>query len=322
MRVLITASGGGHTGYALSLGLRLKGSVDLVFVTRRGDWLSKARIRRVIGDGVSIIETFGARGPFDQAYTLAPGLSRGFLDSLQLARLGVDVAVCMGHNHSVPPCLVAWLSGSRLVSLEAVDRFFTKGRAVRALSRVSDFVALHWTEQKRLYNNGLVVGPVYEDPMYEPWDGGYILVTGGTYGHKPLFDSILKAGIGDVVLQAGSRLYREYSSVKGWRVIRYTVDLHRLIAGARVVVTHQGVTAATAALAYGKPVVIVYNPEFRLAASPLDALALGRKLGAPVVLNPRPETVVRALDNARPPRRISGNGAELLAKAIMSLTRQ
>jgi UDP-N-acetylglucosamine:LPS N-acetylglucosamine transferase len=319
MRVLITASGGGHTAYALAIGARLRGRAEVVFVVRRGDSLSRARIRRVMGGSALVLETPGGRGPFDPVYKMIPGLSLGFLASNRFARLGFDLAICTGHNHSVPPCTRSWLAGSRVVSLEAVDRFVTRGRAVRLLSLVSDFVALHWPEQRRLYGRGLVVGPIYEDPVYKPWNGGYVLVTGGTYGHKPLFDSLLKADVRDVVLQAGDRLYDKYSDVRGWRVLRYTVDLHRLIAGARVVVTHQGVTAVTAALGYGKPVVIVYNPEFRLAATPLDALMLGRKLGAPVVLRPSPRSIVEALGAARAPRGGAPNGADALTKAVMSL---
>lgn len=319
MRVLITASGGGHTAYAIAVGLRLRGMADLIFVVRRGDELSKARIRRLLGAGVEIIETLEGRGPFDPFYKMIPGLSISFMRLLSRKSLDADVALCTGHNHSIPPCIVSWLQGSHVVSLEDVVRFTTRGRAVNALSGISSFVALQWPEQRALYDRGLLVGPVYEDPLYEPWDGDYILVTGGTYGHKPLFDALLKAGITGVVLQAGERLYERYASVRGWRVLRYTVDLHRLIAGARIVVTHQGVTAVTAALGYGKPVVIVYNPEFRLAAGPRDALMLGRKLGAPVVLDPSPEKIVGALERAKTPRRVSVKGADMLAKAITSL---
>ena len=42
--------------------------------------------------------------------------------------------------------------------------------------------------------------PIYELPEYEPWDEGYILVTGGTYGHKALFDAISELNIENVVL--------------------------------------------------------------------------------------------------------------------------
>ncbi len=319
MKVLITASGGGHTAYAIAVGMRLRGVADLVFVVRRGDRLSKARIRRLLGASVKIVETMEGRGPFDPFYKMVPGLSTSFARLLTHRSLEADIAICTGHNHSIPPCIASWLRGSYVVSLEAVDRFVTRGRAISALSHISAFVALQWPEQRLLYDRGLLVGPVYEDPLYEAWDGGYILVTGGTYGHKPLFDALLKAGVTGVVLQAGERLYERYSSIKGWKVLKYAVDFHRLVAGARIVVTHQGVTAVTAALGYGKPVVIAYNPEFRLAAGPRDALLLGRRLGAPVILDPSPENVVDALERAKTPRKISVKGADLLAKAITSL---
>ncbi len=240
---------------------------------RSGDSWSRGRL-----EGLGrVYETGGGRGPGDPVWRAA-SLARGFYDSLKIPR--VDVVVSTGHNHSIPPALTAFLRGARLVLVEDVYRVSRGSRAVRLLSPLASVVALHWREQKSLYRRGLVVGPIYEPPKYEPWDGGYILVSTGTHGYKRLFD-ILTGLRGEwrLVYQTGRVDPDPYRRL-GIEAFRFDPDIERWIAGARLVITHIGVTAVNAALAYRKPVVIVYNPEWSLAAPPQDAKIVADKIGA------------------------------------------
>ena len=78
-------------------------------------------------------------------------------------------------------------------------------------------------------------------------------------------------------------------------------------------VIHFGQTAVDAALTYGKPTVIVYNPEWRTAAGLQDARLLAGKLNAVLV----EELTVGRLEKARttrPPR--YPDGAKRLADEI------
>ena len=309
-RILITASGGGHTGYARAVALHLAGRHQLVFAIRRGDGWSRSRLA---GLG-RVYETWPGRSPGDPVWR-SIGLARSLYDSLRLPR--VDAALCTGHNHSIPPCIAAWLRGAKLILLEDVYRISGGSRSVRLLSPISTLVALHWREQLGLYSRGVVVGPVYEPPTHRPWDGGYVLVTTGSHGFKRLFDTILGlAGRWRLVLQTG-RVDPEPYRRAGVEAFRFDPDIERWIAGASVVVTHIGVTAVNAALGYGKPVVIVYNPEWRLAAPPQDARVVASRIGARFLERLTLDGLAEAVEGAlasRPPRIPSG--AAKLARLV------
>jgi len=315
MRILITASGGGHTAFAATIGRRLRRDHDVVFVVRKGDSNSRRRLER-LGE---VIETTSGRGPRGSLASALPRLAWGFLESLAMLR-DIDVVVCTGHNHSLPPTVASYLKGSRVYVLEDIVRFTSRGRAARIASWMAETVYLHWPEQANLYpSKGYVVGPVYEDPEVEPWDGGYILVTAGTYGYRELFDAVSLASenLGKVVLQTGEVDPRRYED-KVWKAFDYTMEFHLWIAGASVVVAHQAVTPVTAALAYSKPVVIVPNPDFRLAASPEEARVLARKIGAVYLKRPTPEGLTRAIQEARNRRPLAiPNGADNLVVHLL-----
>ena len=316
MRIVITASGGGHTAFALALARRLIGRSELYFVVRKGDELSKKRLSRY-GE---VVETSSGRGPFDSLLKAVPRLGLAFLESLVKGIRG-DLVVCMGHNHSVPPTIASWLRGAKALALEDIVRFGSRGRAVSMVSRIADAVALHWEEQTKLYpDKGVVVGPVYEDRELDPWDGGYILVTAGTYGFKELFDAVAEAAdrLGRVVGQTG-RVDPELYKDRVWRAFSITHEFHRWLAGASVVIAHAGVTPATAALSYGKPVITMLNPRLRLTAREWEAKLFASKIGAIYLEDLTPDSIIRAVERARKTRPPSiPNGADRLAELILS----
>jgi len=321
-RVLLTASGGGHTGFAVAVARYLEGEYDLVFTVARGDEYSMRKIEHSLAD-YEVLEVTPGRGPSGSLLRAAPRLAKALVESLRgLGR--VDAAVCTGHNNGVPPCLAAWLRGARLVSLEDVYRVTVRSRSISLLSRFSRAVALHWEAQRGLYpGKGVVVGPVYEPPRYEPGDEGYILVTAGTYGYEELFDAVLdlyREGRlpAPPIIQTGRVPPDKYREA-GVRAFQFDPDLDRLIANARIVVAHQGMTAVTAALGYRKPTIIVYNPKWRLAAPRGDVERVAREMGVSFLGEADKDGLEEALRNVGTPRWRGPEGARRLADLVRDL---
>jgi UDP-N-acetylglucosamine--N-acetylmuramyl-(pentapeptide) pyrophosphoryl-undecaprenol N-acetylglucosamine transferase len=168
---------------------------------------------------------------------------------------------------------------------------------------------------------GTVVGPLLPKPEIEPWNGGYILVTGGTYGHRLLFDALMKSKLEKVVLQTGRINPEPYvEKHPGWKVITLTEKFHELVAGAELVVTHFGSTVLEATV-YRKPVVLVPNPEWTRTAGFEDARCLAKKVNAVLPSEITAGKLLEAIDEARK-RKIPSlpKGAENLANRIIELS--
>ncbi len=337
----VVASGGGHTGYAVAVGeaLRRRGA-GLVFVVEPGDRWSLERIWAVFGEGAPVVFLPRLRGPGEGLLRAAAGrlgrVSAGVLRlSRVLRRLGVDVVVCTGSNHSLLAALAARLAGVPVVCLEAADRVATRSRTPALLHDVLGVpVALHWPVQRRLYpRRGVVVGPVYPRPPREASDGppggvepGYVLVLTGSVGNPRLVRLLVRTGLERVVLQTGrltppglvSRLR------PGWRVFRFTGRLWEWVRWASVVVSHQGLGVVEAALGYGKPVVVAYNPDLYMTSGWEDSVLLARLLNGVALhlgrASPRDlEEAVLEARGRRPPR--LPWGAEALADLVLRAAR-
>jgi len=318
-RIIITASGGGHTGYALALAQRLRGRIEIVFVIPEGDRWTKEKVEKY----GRVVQVKKARGPRDPLFKAIPGLVKAFAQSLFKIPGNFQTIVCTGSNHSVPPGYAAKFKGMKVVSIESSVRFTSPSRSIKTLSKISDLLALQWPEQKEFFPQGVVVGPLYELPEYKPKNEGYVLVTGGTYGHRLLFEAVDKLEVEKVVLQTGRidpRPFRERHP--GWTVFDFDPDFGKWLAGASVVVTHFGKTAIDAALTYRKPVVLVPNPEWRLTASLEDAKILARKLNAVLVEEISPSKIKEAIKEAifrEPPTH--PDGAAKLVDLILKLNK-
>ncbi|MGC9072044.1 MAG: UDP-N-acetylglucosamine--N-acetylmuramyl-(pentapeptide) pyrophosphoryl-undecaprenol N-acetylglucosamine transferase [Acidilobus sp.] len=281
MRALIIASGGGHTGHAVALAERLlERGADIGFVIPEGDRWTELK--------VSELGPIAARTPrfLEPGEGLLPGLLRApgaVLRALRGVPRGYDVVIATGSNHSIAAAVAAWAKGSDVVVVEATERFLGPSRALRALSPISRLVALQWEEQRGFARKGVVVGPLLGRRRYEPRDGGFVLISAGTYGYRRLFDAAAASGIEDVVVQTGRVDPTPYSSIRGWRAFAFEPDLERLIAEARVVVTHFGRTAVESACKYGKPTVLAPNPEWVWMRKPermREAEMMANRLGA------------------------------------------
>ncbi|ABM81243.1 glycosyltransferase [Hyperthermus butylicus] len=318
--VAVTAARGGHSGRALALAEELvRHGVEVVAVIAEGDEWTRARFQ-----GHRVVEVPLLRTPTDSRLAAALRAPRALMVSLRRLPKGLCALVSLGSNLSIAPAVTAKLRGARLYVVEDIVRFVAPSATARLLAPIADRVVLQWEEQRKLHSQGVVYGPFYPRPRYPPRDGGYVLIATGTLGYPGLVEAAARLPYDHVVVQTGRLVDPEKLPRRpGLTVFRFDPDFHRWLAGARVVVTHLGHTAVEAALTYGKPVVIVYNPMLGRTAGlkPGDAEAFAMKLNAILIEGePTVEELARAIEEAgkrRPPQ--YPNGAEKLAEELAGL---
>jgi UDP-N-acetylglucosamine--N-acetylmuramyl-(pentapeptide) pyrophosphoryl-undecaprenol N-acetylglucosamine transferase len=314
--VLILAGGGGHTGYGYALAQRLQGRASLHFLVPEGDRLSQKRLS-VYGSVDFLLKPRGAKTPTRK---FIPRLAKAFLDSSKCVSHKYSVTVSTGSNFCIPPALLAFMKGVPLVNIESSVRFTKASKSARILQPFSAVTALHWKEQRRLLKKGVVVGPLLPEPQVKPWNGDYILVTGGTLGHKILFDVVAESDLENIVLQTGKVDPKQYRKKHPkWKVIRYSTRFYELVAGADVVVTHFGSTILEA-LIYKKPTVIVPNPEWTRTAGVEDAKCLAKKVNALLVSEITLRNLIEAIEMSRKTSAPKfSDGAKTLADLVLKL---
>jgi len=314
-KILILSSGGGHTGYAHILAEALAGRAELLFLVPDDDRLSRSRL-----EPYGLVKTLvKPRHPTTPLWSFTFRMTRALWRAPGLVPKDVDVVVGTGNNFCIAPSLAAWMKGIPVVYLESRVRFTSPSRTAAILHRFSKVTALQWEEQRR-FLDGTVFGPLLPQRRIEPWDGGYVLVAGGTYGYKELFDAFAETALKNVVLQTGDLDPAPYKEKRPeWRVISYTDKFDELLAGAEVVVCPPGGTPVEA-MAYGKPVVIVRYPSWTRAAGPEDTRLFAEKLNAPLLDSFTPKDIEEAIIKAKSrtlPELV--NGTEALVEAILNL---
>jgi len=312
--VLILAGGGGHTGYGYALAQRLYGRACLYFLVPAGDALSQKRLSK-FGCVDFLLKGRGAKTPTRE---FIPNLVRAFLDSSKRVSRKYDVVVSTGSNFCIPPAFFAWMKGVPLVNIESSVRFTKASKTARILQPFSAVTALHWEEQKKILKKGVVVGPLLPKPEVKPWNGGYILITGGTLGHKMLFDVVAESDLDNVVLQTGKVNPEPYKKKHPeWKVIRFSTKFYELVAGADIVITHFGSTALEAVV-YRKSMVMVLNPEWKRTVGKSDAEIFAGKVNAAFIWDVNLESLLRAMEEAKR-RKVPDfeDGAKRLAEVIL-----
>ena len=314
--MLILAGGGGHTGYGYALAQRLYGRANLHFLVPKGDTLSEERLSK-FGTVEFLLKPRGAKTPTKE---FIPKLAKAFAEAFKKIPNEFDAVVSTGSNFCIPPSFFAWMKGIPLINIESSVRFTKASKTALLLQPFSTITALQWEEQKKILKKGVVVGPLLPKPEIEPWNGGYILVTGGTLGHKQLFDAILESKLDNVVLQTGKVNPEPYRKRHPeWKVIEYSTKFYELVAGADVVVTHFGSTILEA-LIYGKPTIIVPNPEWTRTAGIEDAKRLAEKVNAVLVSEITLDSLLDALKEVKGRTRLKfHDGAQTLADIILKL---
>jgi UDP-N-acetylglucosamine:LPS N-acetylglucosamine transferase len=315
-KVILLAGGGGHTGYAYALAHYLSGKCEIETYVPEGDKLSHNRLKR-FGDVKTLPKP---RGPTTPLMPFLSGLAKSFLRSASTFGKK-SVVVSTGSNFCLAPCLVAKMNGVPTVNIESSVRFTRASKTTKILAKTATLTALQWDEQKKLLPSGEVFGPMLAKPELEPYDGGYILVTGGTFGHKLLFQAFDATSIEKVLLQAGGLYSPEFARRHPtWKVIDYSDRFHELIAGADVVVTHFGETIIDSALVYGKSTIISVNPDWTRTAGLEDATLMSGKVNGTLLNDFTPDAVMETIERAkknRPPQIPSG--ADSLSRRILEM---
>ncbi|MCE4622292.1 MAG: polysaccharide biosynthesis protein [Desulfurococcales archaeon] len=315
--IAIIAGYGGHSGYAYAIAYYLdqKGVKPVIYVPRGHEWIKKKLERYGIIEELTL-----PRKPGEPLIRTIHRWTKNLYESLSKITRKYDAVLACGSNFSLLPALTAKLKKRKLYNLESIDRILDPSRTTRIIYKFADLTFLHWPEQKQNYPKGLVVGPVYEPPTVEPYDGGYILVTAGTLGNKELFDAVLETGLENIVLQTGNIDPNPYIERRPrWRVFRFTHEFDKLLAGARIVITQfPGMTGASAALAYRKPVILVPGRHVPMSSRLENAPLFAEKIGAIYVEKITPGSLLDAIDKARklhPPE--YQNGAERVASILI-----
>jgi len=314
-RILILAGGGGHTGFAYALAQRLKDKASMLFLIPEGDNLSYKRLSG-FGKVDYIPKPRGAKTPTAEfTYNLA----RAFAVSMKKVTRDFDVAVSTGSNFCIPPAFTAFSKRIQIINIEGDVRFTRASLTARILQPFSAITALQWPEQKKLLK-GTVVGPLFHRPEIKPWNGGYILVTGGTLGHKQLFDAVNESNLKNVVLQTGKINPEPYRKRHPeWKIMRYSSKFPELLAGAELIVTHFGFTALESVV-YQKPAVMVLNPEWKRTVGKRDATIFAKKVGATFVSDITLESLLDAIEEAKNNKiPVLKDGAKVLAEMILNL---
>jgi UDP-N-acetylglucosamine:LPS N-acetylglucosamine transferase len=263
------------------------------------------------------------RGPKTGMGPFVKGLARSFLQSSKLLK-GKYVIVSTGNNFCIPPSLISWTKSNPIVSLEASVRFVGPSKTANILRHFAKITALHWEEQKKIFPNGEVFGPIIANPAVKPHNEGYVLVTGGTYGHSGLIKSLDSLELENVVVQSGPHnLEKLKEKHPTWNIFGWSDKFHEILAGADVVVTASGSTVLESSIVYKKPTIISYNPEWTRTAKYDDILMLSKKVNGVLLEEFTQTSLMDAIEKARkqkPPEIKSGAGK--LAKRILELAEE
>jgi len=313
--IMILAGGGGHTGYAVILAEELRDRAELNFLVPDDDPLSRARL-----EPFGQVETMTKpRHPKTPMWKFILRLIKAFYQAASRVSGSIDAVVSTGSNFCIPPALVAWMKGIPIINLESRVRLAGPSKTASILQHFAKVTALQWEEQGK-FLNGTFFGPLLPRRRIEPWNGGYVLVAGGTYGYRELFEAVSESNLESVVLQIGD-LDKDIYQRKhpNWKVLSYTDRFEELLAGAEVVVCPPGGTPIEA-IAYGKPVVVVCYPSWTRAAGPEDTRAFAEKLNAPLLSTMSPKAVEKAVEEAKKRRApILKDGTGALVEAILSI---
>ncbi|PVX23126.1 MAG: polysaccharide biosynthesis protein [Candidatus Bathyarchaeum sp.] len=313
-QVLIMAGGGGHTGFAIAIAQRLQNKATMTFLIPENDTQSQERLNG-FGKTVGIPKP---RGATTGTGTFLYNFARAFTASMKKVTKQYDVAVSTGSNFCIPPAITAFFKGVPIINMESEARFVAASKTARILKPFSAITVLQWPDQKK-FLKGQVVGPVFPKPESKPRNEGYILVTGGTLGYKALFDTLNQTNLKNIVLQTGQVDPEPYKKRHpDWKVFRFSYKFSDVIAGAEVVVTHQGSVPLEAAV-YKKPSVIVPNPELKRTFPKEDSEIFATKVGATILSDVSSESLLAAIEKAKNKKVPTiKDGAEVLADIILS----
>jgi UDP-N-acetylglucosamine--N-acetylmuramyl-(pentapeptide) pyrophosphoryl-undecaprenol N-acetylglucosamine transferase len=313
-KILILAGGGGHTSIALALAQALKGKAETSFLIPDDDLLSW----ELLSPYGAVEKLIKGRYPKTSNFLFPFRLISAFYRSFPKVR-GYDVVVSTGSNFCIPPAVIAWLKGIPVINIESRVAITKPSKTASLITHFSKQTLLQWEEQAKNLS-GVVVGPIFPVERYEAKDLGYILVTGGTEGHKQLFDAVAELDLPKVVLQTGKVDPKPYKMRRPhWTIIPYSTEFEKLVAESSLVITHQGGGTIFESVLYGKPLIIVFNPVLTRTADTKDMRVLAEKVGAPFLDHADSKTIeslIAEAENRKKP--LFENGRLRVAEIILN----
>jgi len=278
-KILVLAGGGGHTSIAVAVAQSLHGKVDINSLVPKKDLLSE-RLLRKYGEVSNVIKP---RGPFTPNYLFVIRFFLSFIQSFTKVDTSYNLVVSSGSNFCIAPSIVAWLKKIPVINVESRVALIKPSKTAKILQKISIATILQWEEQKKNLK-GIVVGPIFQKPEYQSSKKGYILVTGGTEGYRRLFNVFLESDFENIVLQTGKIESKQYKRKHpSWRVFNFSEDFQSILAGADIVITHQGGGTIFESVMYEKPLIIVFNPELKRTAKFEEIKILSEKIGASLI---------------------------------------
>lgn len=258
MKVLLTAGGGGHTGYAVSIGRELATSEKLIFLVDSGDQLSIERVS-TLGNVEKVVKP---RSPLTPTWRFALRFLYCSFQSLYVwLEHRPNVIVSTGSNLAIPIAIIGKILGSKVVNIEDSVRIFSSSKTSRYLDLIADRTLLQWREQQKLHpKKGVYVGLLLPQVRPSTRDGP-IVISPGTFGFQHLYDVAIRTDLKNVIMIVGDLDPQKYRK-DGWITVSRLVGLDDVLSRARAVITHLGYTAWES-INYRVPVVIIPNPAWR-----------------------------------------------------------
>jgi len=310
---VLAGSPGGHLDLLTAVGPALDGA-PRVWVTAPGPQADDLERR---GERVERLPEYG-RSPV----RVLPNLRRA-VAVLRATRPAVVVA--SGASLVVPFCVLARLTGARLVFIETTARVGDASMSGRVIGRLASAVLVQWEETAARYRRAVLCRPALWEQIRADRAGGVgTFVAVGT--RKEPFDRLLEAvdeavGAGvlpaPVVVQSGSSRYRpRHFDPVPWLA---PDQVEAAAASARYVVCHSGSGIIGAALRSGRRPLVL--PRRRDRGEHVDdhQVQIARKLeamGLAVALEDAPIAAahVRAADAPLPD--LTQSGAPSVADAL------
>ena len=289
-KVLILAGGGGHTGYAEIIADRLHNKVDLIFITPENEAINRKRLEKY-GHVEEIIKP---RHPKTNIILFPFRLFWAFCQSIIKIQPNIDLIISTGSNFCIAPSIIGYLKGIPIVNLESRVKLLQPSKTAKILQKFSSITILQWPEQSK-FLKGIVVGPLLPNKKIQPYDGGYILASGGTYGYEELFDALVETDIHNIILQTGKINPEKYREIKpDWKIFDFSVYFLELIAGASIVISPPGTTPVES-VTYGKYTIIVRYPDWTKAADIEETRMFAQKINAFLLEDVSKEGIQNAL---------------------------
>ncbi len=190
------------------------------------------------------------------------------------------IIISSGASLSFVVSTVGKLKGSKIINFEVPDRIRYHSQTFSLLSKISWVDIVSWREQKIKESTEVLNGVILPKPLVKPKKGKYVLISTGT---TQIGANTIQR-IVDKVISIGEKakvLYHGKGQIKNAEVIKeylHQKEVEKLIANAKLVISHPGYTAFESAINYKKPVILIVPEEYKKGPKKEDAMLLSKKL--------------------------------------------